>query len=55
MTKKILDATCGSRTIWFNKNHPAAIYCDVRDEEYTGIWKSTNRNSERTCVVHPDI
>ena len=55
MTKKILDATCGSRTIWFNKNHPAAIYCDVRDEVYTGIWKSTNRASERTCVVHPDI
>ena len=42
-TKKILDATCGSRTIWFNKNHPAAIYCDARDEEYTGIWKNTNR------------
>lgn len=55
MTKKILDTTCGSRTIWFNKSHPAAIYCDARDEEYTGIWKSTNRDSERTCVVHPDI
>lgn len=37
MTKKILDVTCGSRTIWFNKKHPAAIYCDARDEEYTGI------------------
>nr|DAH85082.1 MAG TPA: putative AdoMet-dependent methyltransferase [Caudoviricetes sp.] len=43
MTKKILDVTCGSRTIWFNKNHPAAIYCDVRDEECTGVWKSINR------------
>lgn len=55
MTKKILDVTCGSRTIWFNKNHPAAIYCDVRDEECTGVWKSTNRDSERTCIVHPDV
>ena len=54
-TKKILDVTCGSRTIWFNKNHPAAIYCDVRDEECTGVWKSTNRDSERTCIVHPDV
>lgn len=54
-TKKILDVTCGSRTIWFNKHHPAAIYCDVRDEEYTGVWKSTNRDSERTCIVHPDV
>ena len=53
--KKILDVTCGTRTIWFNKNHPNAIYCDKRDEALTGIWKSTNGLSERTCYVHPDI
>lgn len=55
MEKKILDVTCGSRTIWFDKNHPAAVYCDKRDEEYTGIWTSTKRDSERKCVVHPDV
>ena len=32
--KKILDVTCGSRTIWFNKHHPAAVYCDRRRESY---------------------
>lgn len=32
--KKILDVTCGSRTIWFNKRHPATVYCDKRREEY---------------------
>ena len=32
--KKILDVTCGARTIWFNKHHPAVIYCDKRKEEY---------------------
>ena len=32
--KKILDVTCGMRGIWFNKNHPNAIYCDRRKEEY---------------------
>lgn len=53
--KKILDVTCGSRTIWFNKNHPNAIYCDKRDEALTRIWKSTNGLSERTCYVHPDV
>lgn len=37
MEKRILDVTCGSRTIWFDKQHPAAIYCDVRDEECTGV------------------
>ena len=34
MDKKILDVTCGARTIWFNKHHPAAVYCDQRREEY---------------------
>lgn len=53
--KKILDATCGSRTMWFNKNHPAAIYCDKRAEETSVVWKSTSRQSEMQCVIAPDI
>ena len=38
--KKILDATCGGRSIWFNKHHPAAIYCDKRREQFRHIWKN---------------
>lgn len=53
--KKILDVTCGSRTIWFNKEHPAAVYCDIREEELTGIWKSGDGQAERKCIVKPDI
>lgn len=52
---KILDVTCGSKTIWFNKNHPAAVYCDIRKEKLTGIWKSERGKSERICDVDPDI
>lgn len=37
--KKILDVTCGSRTIWFNKEHPAAVYCDIREEELPEFGK----------------
>lgn len=48
--KKILDATCGSRSIWFNKNHPDAIYCDQRDAEYRSNYKA-----EREINIHPDI
>ena len=55
MQKKILDVTCGSRTIWFDKHHPAAIYCDRRRETYTGVWTSTNHDSERQCVIDPDV
>ena len=50
--KKILDVTCGSRTIWFNKRHPAAVYCDKRRAEYEGLWKSQPGNK---CVADPDI
>ena len=52
--KKILDVTCGSRGIWFNKHHPNAIYCDRRKERHEtkcGI----NFHSVRTCEIDPDI
>ena len=52
--KKILDMTCGTRSIWFDKNHPAAIYCDKRDESYQMEFGRT-RSSLRTCDVHPDV
>lgn len=35
--KKILDVTCGAKTIWFDKNHPAAVYCDKRREQYQNL------------------
>lgn len=53
--KHILDCTCGSRTIWFNKEHPAAIYTDKRVEHDLAIWKSTKNDSVRTLDVEPDV
>jgi hypothetical protein len=29
---RILDLTAGNRGIWFNKNHPDAVYLDIRPE-----------------------
>lgn len=49
MDKKILDVTCGSRSIWFDKNHPAAVYCDKRNTE-----QIIDKNG-RTCIVNPDV
>lgn len=48
MKKKILDVTCGGRTIWFNKFHPAAIYTDKRREK-KGFVKE-----RRLFEVEPD-
>lgn len=35
MKKLILDACCGARMMWFDKNNPLAIYMDCRDDECT--------------------
>ena len=53
--KHILDATCGSRMIWFQKDHPMTVYMDCREEHDTAIWRSTKNDSVRTLNVEPDV
>ena len=53
MEKKILDVTCGARSIWFNKHHPLAIYFDRRDVEYEQTFGAIQ--STRHKVIHPDV
>ncbi|MDF2510445.1 MAG: hypothetical protein K0S04_311 [Herbinix sp.] len=48
MDKLILDACCGSRMFWFNRNHPNAIYMDIRKLEDTLC-------DNRKLIVNPDI
>lgn len=31
-SKPILDACCGSKMFWFDKNNPAVLYADIRKE-----------------------
>lgn len=50
MEKKILDVTCGARTIWFNKNEPHTIYCDKRSETFTSEYRS-----QKCIEIKPDI
>lgn len=33
--KKILDACCGSRMCWFDKENPDTVFMDCRNEEHT--------------------
>lgn len=47
-TKSILDACCGSRMFWFDKQDPRAIYMDNRELD-------TVCCDGRTLNVHPDI
>lgn len=55
MNKPVLDATCGSRMIWFNKNNELAIYVDERELDNELIWTSVNEKTKRFCSIHPDI
>jgi len=34
--KFILDACCSGKAMWKNKNHPNAVYIDIREEETLG-------------------
>tara|TARA_R110002124_G_C8548522_1_gene479033 strand:- start:27 stop:503 length:477 start_codon:yes stop_codon:yes gene_type:complete len=49
--KFILDACCGGRSFWFNKNHPNAIYLDRRNEEHQLDYE---RNKQH-IVISPDV
>lgn len=46
--KKILDACCGPRMMWFNKNHPDAVYMDLRREEFIAC-------DGRKIIIDPDV
>ncbi len=49
--KLILDACCGSRMFWFNKNHPNAIYADIRNESHN----YPDKEKTRTVEITPDV
>lgn len=46
--KKILDACCGSRMFWFNKNNPDVVFIDKRRERHILC-------DGRELKVNPDI
>ena len=47
--KFILDACCGGRMMWFNKNHPNALYIDFRELQPGEIKQRPNFH------VKPDL
>ena len=46
--KLILDACCGPRMMWFDKQNPLTVFMDIRDEEFIAC-------DGRHINVHPDI
>lgn len=51
--KQILDVTCGSRSIWFDKQHPNAIFCDKREEYDARVFGKNQSNHK--LEINPDV
>lgn len=49
--KSILDACCGSRMFWFDKNDDRVLFMDIRE----GDFESGSGKDFRVRRVHPDI
>lgn len=49
--KKILDACCGSRMFWFDKENPDVLFMDIRRETVT----AKDRDKTRVIEVNPDV
>jgi len=52
MTLKILDATCGCRSMWYQENHPWVTYMDIREGDYSCAFIPSKN---RTVSIHPTI
>lgn len=48
---KILDACCGSRMFWYDKENPLVTFMDIRKCELTYL----DRGTERTVEINPDV
>ena len=51
MKQLILDACCGGRMFWYNKNNPDVCFMDQRDVEKGAFANGWNPN----WCVHPDF
>ncbi len=51
--KKILDVTCGDRTIWFQKHEPHTIYCDKRLRRFDDML--TQASKDYAEVILDDV
>jgi SAM-dependent methyltransferase len=53
-TPFILDACCGSRMFWFDKNNPNCLFIDKRSETVE-VKDSSQKSGLRTIEVKPDL
>lgn len=52
---RILDATAGTRSIWYQKKCPFAVFMDKRSERVEIQYKGNGGRGKKTCTIKPDI
>jgi SAM-dependent methyltransferase len=54
--KRVLDPCCGSRMMWFDRQHPDVVFGDQRSEVLTVTDRSHgNQSGTRTLRIEPDV
>lgn len=51
----VLDACCGSRMMWFDKQDQRALFSDQRSETLTVTDRTHHEDGTRTLVIEPDF
>ena len=51
---KILDATCGTKAMWYEKNHPFVTYIDIRKGHFF-YWNKKKARKATQFKINPDI
>lgn len=54
MTARVLDACCGSRMFWFDRQNADAVFVDIRSESHE-LTDRSSRGGSRSLVICPDI
>jgi len=52
---RILDATCGFKGIWFQKNHPFVTFMDKRKGKINTMNDGNNINKNQVFNIKPDV
>lgn len=52
--RPVLDACCGSRMFWFDRQHPDAVYIDKRRETHE-LKDKSSKGGIRQLIIDPDL
>lgn len=55
MSERVLDPCCGGRAMWFDREHPDAIFGDQRSETISVTDRSHREDGTRTLRIEPDV